>query len=250
MKKRIVLLALAFAMLLSMNTVAFAANSNAWESDMDLVNVASVGENNFATLDEAFDYQIENGEESVILNGDLTVAELEIPADGTLDLNGHNLTATTVDAIAPGAEIIDSTDGEALLVVKGDCQFNVNNPQLPVKDGNGYRFFNVNVKSVAITGRNTASPKYWFNVTIPNYETVFALLNKGAELNIQINLNLDGKDVAAKASADFVKQWAEAYKSNSGIYITATLVEADGYTTITATPAFAANGVEIKGVTM
>ena len=246
MKKRIVLMALAFAMLLSMNTVAFAANSNEWESDMDIVNVASVGENNFATLDEAFEYQVKNNEEKVELSSDLSVAELNVPTGATLDLNGYDLTAESLDSIAPGAEIIDSTDGEALLVVNGECKFNENNPQLPIKDGDGYRFFNVNVKSVAVTGKNSETPKYWFNVTIPNSTAVFELLDKGAEMGIQINLNLDGQEAVAVAAPEFVNQWVEAYKGNSGIYITAQLLEAEGKTII-ATPAFAANGVAIKG---
>ena len=51
MKKRILSFALALAMVLSMATVAFATD---WETPIDVVNVANVGDNTYATLEDAF----------------------------------------------------------------------------------------------------------------------------------------------------------------------------------------------------
>lgn len=143
-------------MLLSMTTVAFATN---WETPIDFVQVASVGNDVYASLDEAFDAA---AGKQVSLTGDLTVGALVMPADSILNLNGYTLTADAFDSTAAEAEIIDTTDGDGLLSVKGECKFAHNNPQLPIEDktAGGFRFFEVEVKSVAITGKNSTSPKY------------------------------------------------------------------------------------------
>ena len=73
MKKRILSFALTLAMVLSMATVAFATD---WETPIDVVNVANVGDNTYATLEDAFANA--NGAE-VSLSGDLKVADLVLP---------------------------------------------------------------------------------------------------------------------------------------------------------------------------
>ena len=45
-------------------------------------------------------------------------------------------------------------------------------------------------------------------------------------------------------------QWAERYNGNDSIYITAALVDADSYESISAAPAVGANGVNVAGKTM
>ena len=243
MKKRILSFALALVMLLSMSTVAFAANE--WESDIDVVSVANVGDNTYATLEDAF--AAANGA-AVALSGDLKVSDLVLPAKAVLNLNGYTLTAESIDATAPGASIIDTTGGEGLLVVNGDCEFAENNAQLPLfdEDAAGYRFFNVTVKSVAVTG----GTKYWFQVKFENFDKVYALLNAGSDLDIKVNLTCDGEQAVAVAQDGFVMDWAERYNGNDSIYITAALVDAEGFESISAIPAIGANGVEAQGKTM
>ena len=159
MKKRVFSLALALVMLLSMTTVAFA---NEWESDIDVVKVAEIGDQSYATLGDAFADQVANGAEYVSLSGDLKVSDLVLPEKAVLNLNGYTLTADSIDAIAPGASIIDTAAGEGLLVVDGECDFSESNAQLPILDEQaaGYRFFAVTVKSVAVTGKKSDAPKY------------------------------------------------------------------------------------------
>ena len=247
MKKRIFSFALILVMLLSMTTVAFAANE--WESDIDVVSVANVGDNSYATLEDAFNAA--NGA-AVALSGDLKVSQLVLPEKAVLDLNGYTLTANSFDSIAPGASVIDTTGGEGLLVVNGDCEFAEDNAQLPLFDEEdaGYRFFNVTVKSVAVTGKKSDAPKYWFQVKFENFDKVYALLNAGSDLDIKVNLNCDGEQAVAVAQEGFVMDWAEAYNGNDGIYITAALVDAENFDSISAIPAIGANGVEAKGKTM
>lgn len=240
MKKRILSFALTLAMLLSMTTVAFAAN---WETPIDVVQVASVGDDVYASLDEAF---AAAGEEQVSLTGDLTVGNLVLPAKGVLNLNGYTLTAESLDATAPSASIIDTTGGEGLLVVKGECDFSPSNAQLPIKDETGFRFFAVTVKSVAVTGKNSTSPKYWFQVKFENFEKVDALIAAGSELEIKVLLDVDGTSAVATADRNFLTKWVETYKANNGIYITAKIADTEGKTVV-ATPAIGANGVNITG---
>ena len=247
MKKRILSFTLALVMLLSMTTVAFAANE--WESDIDVVKVAEIGDQSYATLEDAFNAA--NGE-AVALSGDLKVADLVLPEKAVLNLNGYTLTADSVDSIAPGASIIDTTGGEGLLIVNSDCEFAENNAQLPLLDEQaaGYRFFNVTVKSVAVTGKKSGAPKYWFQVKFENFDKVYALLNAGSDLDIKVNLNCDGEQAVAVAQEGFVMDWAERYNGNDSIYITAALVDAEGFESISAIPAIGANGVEAQGKTM
>ena len=246
MKKRILSFVLALVMLLSMTTVAFA---NEWESDIDVVSVANVGDNTYATLEDAF--AAANGE-AVALSGDLKVADLVLPAKAVLNLNGYTLTAESFDSTAPGAQIVDTAAGEGQLVVNGDCEFAENNAQLPLLDEQaaGYRFFNVTVKSVAVTGKKSGTPKYWFQVKFENFDKVYALLNAGSDLDIKVNLNCDGEQAVAVAQDGFVMDWAERYNGNDSIYITAALVDAEGFESISATPAVGASGVDISGKAM
>lgn len=248
MKKRIVSLALALAMLLSMTTVAFATD---WETPIDVVRVAAVGDDYYATLEDAFAGQTEAGAEYVSLTADLTVKDLVLPVNGVLNLNGYTLTAETFDSTAAAAKIIDTTGGNGLLIVKGEYEFSPNNPQLPIKDetAGGFRFFAVTVRSVAVTGKDSTSPKYWFQVKFENFEKVDALINAGSNLDIKVLLTVDDTDAFAIADRAFLLKWAQKYKANNGIYITTKIVDTEGKA-IVAIPAIGANGVDIKGKTL
>lgn len=249
MKKRLISFALILAMVLSMTTVTFAAESKDWESDIDVVQLVMVGDDAYASLDDAFDAQIETGAKCVSLSDDMTVEDLLLPEGACLNLNGYTLTANSFD-MAPAAKIIDTTGGDGLLVVKGDCKFAYNNPQLPVKDGDaGFRFFEVEVKSVAVTGKNSTSPKYWFQVKFTNFEKVNELIKAGSEMDIKVNVTLDGVKAEATADNAFLRKWASTYENNESIYITAKIVDTEGKA-ISAIPGIAANGVEFGGKAM
>lgn len=81
-------------------------------------------ENGFATLTE-----------DVTVNGSLTLAE-----NAVLDLNGHKLTATSVQG-GTNAQIIDSSADRSGMIETLALQLdNANNPQLPLWTGTGYIF--------------------------------------------------------------------------------------------------------------
>ena len=208
----------------------------------------AVGDRYFSTLEEAFVYQTESGAECVSLSGNLTVADLELPAGAVLDLNGYTLTADSFDA---AGDIIDKTEGDGLLVVKGDCIFDVGNSYLPIYDNAkvGYRLFTVKVNSVAVTGTKGATPKYWFKVVFDNFDDVYALIQAESDVDIKVNVTWDDNEVGAVAVADdaFVEKWADIYINNKDIYIITTLVDTEGKANISVIPGIGANGVDITG---
>ena len=71
-------------------------------------------------------------------------ADLYVGTQKTLDLNGHELTATVVTAPFATSYIIDSTNGRGLLAVAKDkISLNSTNPQLPLWYDEGARFITV-----------------------------------------------------------------------------------------------------------
>ena len=215
--------------------------------------VAVVGEDNyFLTLKDAFDYQAESGAECVSLNKDSKVSDLVIPAGAVLDLNGKKLTVDSVLSYASSG-IIDSSENASGVLVILDADGNMlseNNAQLPIFDAaaGGYRFFAVEVKSVAVTGKE--NPKYWFTVEFANFDAVYELISAGSAVDFKVLLTVNGEEAQAVANPEFVKQWAEAYKEKGGIYITVTALNTAGVENFSLTPAISANSVTAKGETM
>ena len=86
-------------------------------------------------------------------------------------------------------------------------------------------------------------------------DLLFAAHNLGQEygvflgLDIKVDLTVDGEEAVAVADSEFLLKWAEAYKNNNGIYITAQIVDAEGKT-ISACPGVGANGVDVMGAEM
>ena len=208
----------------------------------------NVGDQTFANLEAAFAYQVETGAECVSLCENTTVEALKLPVSGVLDLNGYTLTADTVDSIAAGAKIIDTTDGEGLLIVNGKYEFSPSNPQLPAKDetAGGFRFFTVTVRPVAVTGETANSPKIWFQVEFDNFQKIYELIRNDADFDIMLLMHWDDKDIEASAGREFLEKWAEAYKANDSLYITVKLDHTEGKP-VSAIPAIGANGVTVTG---
>ena len=200
---------------------------------------------NYATVADALS-QAEQGV-TISLLEDLTETELVLAADVSLDLNGQVLNAA-VDATAAGAKIIDSSKGNALIC--GEVEFNPNNEQLPVYDqeAGGYRLFQISIEAIAVTGKT--NPKYWFRVNTENFDLLYQLIDAGTELDIAVDISWNGGEAAAKADAEFVKQWADAYNNNESIYITVSAVNAEGFDGLSLTPSVEANGVAISGEEM
>lgn len=210
---------------------------------------ASVGGEFYASFEEAADAANEGDTISLINN--LVTDNVVVPYGVTLNLMGYSVYADSIDATASGAKIVDPSDGNAVLVAD-EISFNENNPQLPLMDKTtgAYHLYNVEVKSVTITGKNSASPKFWFQIDFSN-KAALDLIGSSTELRIQAGLSGDGLEDVAPATADaaFSANWADKYAANDSIYITVSVVNAD-VANFALAPQVAANGVAIAGSAM
>ena len=142
--KRFLSVALALSMGLSNSVAAFATT----ESDVsDVLNVpADAVAQNAKTLaayddvNEALEAAVHG--ETVMLLGNEDVFQVFVPEDITLDLNGYTLNAEYVMCFG---NIIDSSQEKTglLSVPTSYMLMQKSNTQLPVKNGDGYQFFEV-----------------------------------------------------------------------------------------------------------
>ena len=209
--------------------------------------VAKVADTYFLSLADALAYQVETGAEKVVLNKDTAVGDLILLPGAVLDLNGYTLTADSVLSYS-SSHIVDSSENSAGVLALCDPDGNMlssNNCQLPIYDDNmgGYRFFTLTVTSVAITGGN----KYWFKVTVENFEEVYKLIKSGSQMEIAAKLSWNGGKADAFAGAAFLNKWAEKYASGESFYITVSAVNAEGLENFSLTPCVTANNVAICG---
>ena len=205
---------------------------------------------------ETFEEAVANATESIALLQDTIAGDVVVPAGVTLDLNGYNLDAASVE-FAAAADIIDSADGKALLRSGAEITFNEDNAQLPLYDidANTYKLFNVEVESSATTGSGSAT-KYWFKVNFSN-AAALDMIGQFTELRIQADMTgvikadsgdyVAGDEWAAVAYADvaFSNSWA----ANSNSYIVVSAVGSN-LSSFTLNPGITANGVVISGDTM
>ncbi|MBR4109062.1 MAG: hypothetical protein IKK41_01905 [Oscillospiraceae bacterium] len=199
----------------------------------------------------SFEEAIAKATESVVLCENVVVNNLDIPAGVSLDLNGYNLYSTSVYA-APGAHIVDSTDGDAM--IRGDITFYEKNEQLPLYDmgADGYHLYSVDVVPVATTGTGNMT-KYWFQVKFTNKDAL-NLIGATTELRIKALLSGNAETETAEpisgeavADAAFSANWAAKYAANDGIYITVATVGSGDYDNFVLNPAVFANNVTISG---
>ena len=101
----------------------------------------------YANLAAAVDAAKEG--DKIILGADVTADEVTVPADVTLDLNGKNLTATSITSATNGAHIVDNKGSGQL--VSSDMTVAAGNNQLPVKNASGNYHFET------LTAEKTAS---------------------------------------------------------------------------------------------
>lgn len=224
-------------------------NSNIFLSSIELEPVAAEAYADGAACG-SFQEAIEKAKESVILCKNTVVNDLQIPTGVTLDLNGYNLYSNSVYA-APGAHIVDSTDGDAM--IRGDITFYEKNEQLPLYDMgvDGYHLYSVDVVPVATTGTGNMT-KYWFQVKFTNKDAL-DLIGATTELRIKALLSGNDKETAeaisgeAVADAAFSANWAAKYAANDGIYITVKTVGSGDYDNFVMNPSVYANNVTISG---
>ena len=221
---------------------------------MEIGSVLTDSEGNrtgYATFTEALDALQEGQTISMYANAQEEV--LVLPASATLDLNGHTLAVDSVVTFK-GNEITDnSEDASGLLQVSEEegAMISPNNAQLPVYDqkNGGFRFFEMDVISRAVTGENTDNPKYWFKINTRNFDRFNDLVQAGANLQIKVKMTWDDQEepVYAAASVDFLKVWAESFNDNPNLYITVSATGAQEKENFTLTPCVVAYNVEISG---
>lgn len=142
--------------------------------------------------------------ETVALTGDVSVAELVIPAEVTLDLNGHTL---TVESLVSFGDIIDTT-GNGLLVV---TEFELTeNSYLPIFDSvaGGYRFFAYQLKNLGVRAAGTKAT-FGFMMQFEN-AAAYELLANSDDADISITMTLAWGENARKFefSSELIRQYA------------------------------------------
>ena len=154
----------------------------------------------------------------IALGDDMTVVDISIPNGIMLDLNGKVLTADSVRAITSASFIKDSGNGQGgIKIGKSDLRFIVegnNNNQLPLYDGDTYRFYNC-VPNQKIS---TKQCKFGFQFTMkPDAYVLLADSDTGISLMNYMVLTKDGKEVINldfPYNPDRIREYAE--KKNEG----------------------------------
>lgn len=151
-----------------------------------------------------------NDQDKVVLTQDYTVAQLVIPIDTTLDLNGYTVTATQVSAVTSASMIIDATEGKGgIKIAKNDAanetyylQIVESNAMLPLYDSaNGcYRFFTAQTTHLQKAGENSNSYKFGFQVDLADraYELLKDAANADIVLQTQLAVTVDGEEKVNK----------------------------------------------------
>lgn len=136
-----------------------------------------------------------------------------VPAGVTLDLNGHEL---TTNALFGFGFITDSTNGEGKLIISKDTtqamiQLQPNNPQMPLYDADGYRFF-----TYEFLARQNKENQYAMHLGFTNTDA-YELLKSADNTDVKIGMYLhftmaDGveKQFDYVFSAATVKKYADA----------------------------------------
>ena len=183
---------------------------------------------------------LECGEnETVLLLKDVSVAAVTVLENTTLDLNGKSLTATYMSCF--GNLIDSSADNSGLLVVPAShFMIREDNKQLPVRDGNGYRF--VEVQRID-TRYLEADSKFAFQTRIE--PSMLALLKQGQDATgVTIQVMVRWKQGNGYRTQNFVytdsyvQQYLNSYNAGTDKYsqmFTLTLNGAESFEELTFT---------------
>jgi len=186
---------LVFAMVLTSQLATFA-------SETQEVNVDAVAKNSISNVyyDDVMDALLEATEnETVILLEDTSVSMITVPEDVTLDLNGYALTSNYVTCFG---NIVDESEDNTGVLNVSSKRFLIqeNNKQLPVREGNGYRFFDV---SNFNTRYLKDTSKYVFQPFIE--KEAHSIINNGkASSGVTINVRVSWTQNEGVRSQDFV----------------------------------------------
>ena len=181
---------------------------------------AKIGDTYYGSVDQAVAAADNDTAETItLLKPDEAQNTVTVSVGDTLDLNGCVLTAKSVTAVTTTSFIKDSGNGQGgITISKDDLRFIVegnNNNQLPLYDGNTYRFYNCE----PIQKISTKQCKFGFQFTMKT--DAYALLANsdiaGISLMNYMVLTKDGKEVIKldfPYNKDRIREYAE--KKNEG----------------------------------
>ena len=176
--------------------------------------------------------------DTVALSGNSAVEDLTVKSGVTLDLNGHTLTAASVNAFN-GSNVKDSsTDATGLLkVAAGSLELPSSNEQLPLYDSanEGYRFYTATCKTWDPEGND-----YWFRLTF-SHSSAYDLIAKGdsgLKIGVKMTWNGNAEGIFAHPDASFYAGWADAVKDNDKVAIKVTVSGTGNVENFVLTPTF------------
>ena len=125
-----------------------------------------------------------------ILMADSETTGFVVQEGVTLDLNGKTVTGSGIFA---AGKIVDSSDGNAVIkTAKGGISVAVDNPQMPLYDGTGYRFFNYALQTFEhIPGENSATYGVHLDFTNNAAYTILSEQGSGSDLEFHMNVNTE-----------------------------------------------------------
>lgn len=118
-----------------------------------------------------------------------------VPAGVTLDLNGH---ALETNILMSFGYVIDGTDGEGKLVTSNTASSVVhiqpNNPDMPLYDTDGYRFFTYTLTGAGPKDGTANSVKFGAQLTFENTDAYALMANGGgAVLDMKLAVTVGEK---------------------------------------------------------
>ena len=188
--------------------------------------------NSYGDLDAALEEALPG--DTVALQSDATASILSVFEGVTLDLNGHQLTADYVNCF--GA-IVDSGAG-LLAVASNRFMVQQDNPQLPIRTEDGYRFCDVTKFNVAY---REAEGKYLFQPIIsanghPWLKTGFATSGVQIRVRVSWKQNEGSRSQVFSYNDGMFAQYLDSYKPSSDKFskmFTLTLLGAESFTDLT-----------------
>ncbi len=208
---------LSFALVLVMMLSCIPGQALAVENNEDtyVATIAATGEF-YTSLELALEDCFTG--ETVTLLKDTSVTTVTVLENTTLDLNGHTLDAYYATCYG---NLIDSSDANTGLLNVAESRFLIreDNKQLPLKDGDGYRFFEVTKINTAMIN----ATKFAFQ---PLFEgAALELLKKGGnETGLTVEVQVGWKQTEGYRSQQFVynddllTQFLDSYNPATGKY--------------------------------
>ena len=198
--------------------------------------------------------------ETVIMLTDFTDEDLVMKRDVTLDLNGYELHAADVINPYATSNIIDSTDGQALLVVEKEAlAIHSANSYMPVwveeENVSGYRFTKVSLRqSAKLQNNGSALFRFYIEGDDANCALQQALENGGADNYVAVRVQLKWTDIngnTATRTYEYADEKLALYAENwTGNEFRLTVTGMEHVTELNLTATIVSEATEVAKVTV